>query len=212
MPESDPTSARRSDASLSQAHTEAVDRFVAFWGEMASTWGINRTMAQIHALLYCTEAPLNTDDIMARLDISRGNANMNLRSLVEWDLVAKTHLPDSRKDYYVAEKNVWKITTRIIQERERREIRPVKEQLRTCASLLTDESTAEGTPPTANLSEADRVLHERFQNLIRLMNVFEGFSEALLPLVQEQNVETIQHLIRMVRSLNDADAPARADS
>ena len=187
------------DEGLSAQHREAVNRFVAFWGEMASTWGINRTMAQIHALLYCTEVPLNTDDIMARLDISRGNANMNLRSLTDWNLVEKTRRPDSRKDYYVAEKDVWQITTRIIQERERRELHPVKEQLRGCADLLV-----EGDETIDQRPEADRVLHRRLENLIELMDVFQGFSEALMPLVQKRNVSTIQHLINVVRSLDDA--------
>jgi DNA-binding transcriptional regulator GbsR (MarR family) len=197
--ESDAEAERTS--ALNPRHREAVDRFVAFWGEMASTWGINRTMAQIHALLYCTEAPLNTDDIMARLDISRGNANMNLRSLTDWNLVEKTRRPDSRKDYYVAEKDVWKITTRIIQERERRELHPVKDQLRECADLL-----AENDESLAERPEADRILHRRLGNLIELMEVFQGFSEALLPLVKKRNVSTIQHLINVVRSLDDASS------
>lgn len=189
------------EAALSERHKEAVDRFVHFWGEMASTWGINRTMAQIHALLYCTEAPLNTDDIMKRLDISRGNANMNLRSLTDWNLVQKTRQPDSRKDYYVAEKDVWQITTRIIKERERRELHPVKDQLRECADLLV-----KGDETLDDRPETDRMLHRRLENLVELMEVFEGFSEALLPLVQKRNVSTIQHLIRVVRSLDDASS------
>src|SRR3712207_4865863 len=78
---------------LSRRHQEAQERFILFWGEMASSWWINRTMAQIHALLYASEAPLDTDEIMERLQISRGNANMNLRSLTNWDLVRKTHIP-----------------------------------------------------------------------------------------------------------------------
>jgi DNA-binding transcriptional regulator GbsR (MarR family) len=187
---------------LSDRHTDAVDRFVRFWGEMASTWGINRTMAQIHALLYCTEAPLNTDDIMERLDISRGNANMNLRSLTDWNLVQKTQRPHSRKDFYVAEKDVWQITTRIIQERERRELHPVKDQLRECADLLVEDGE-----PLDDRPEADRVLHRRLGNLIELMEVFQGFSEALLPLVQKRNVSTIRHLINVVRSLDDTSTP-----
>ncbi len=184
---------------LGDRHEEAVDRFVDFWGEMASTWGINRTMAQIHALLYCTEAPLNTDDIMKRLDISRGNANMNLRSLTDWNLVQKTKQPHSRKDFYLAEKDVWRITTRIIKERERRELHPVKDQLRECADLLVEDDEALDDRP-----KADRVLHQRLSNLIELMDVFQGFSEALLPLVQRRNVSTIRHLISVVRSLDDA--------
>ena len=193
------------DAPLSQRHREAVDRFIAFWGRMASTWGINRTMAQIHALLYCSETPLNTDDIMERLDISRGNANMNLRSLTDWNLVSKTHLSGSRKDFYVAEKDVWTITAQIIRERERREIQPVKNQLESCVEHLVPDPEALDRHP-----EADRVLHQRLQNLIELMEVFEGFSEALLPLVRSQNVDLVQQLIGIARAIDasSSDDPA----
>lgn len=200
--------AEHSEASRSESpaapevrHRDTVDRFVRFWGDMASNWGINRTMAQIHALLYCSEEPLNTDDIMQRLDISRGNANMNLRSLTEWDLVDKVHLAGSRKDFYVAEKDVWHITAQIIRERERREIKPVKQQLRE----LRDHLRPASAESCDDLDEQDALLCRRIQNLVELMEVFEGFFEALLPLVKERNASTIRELIQIARSL---EAPA----
>ena len=131
------------DSPLSQRHQEALERFILFWGEMASNWGINRTMAQIHALLYAAEKSLDTDTIMQRLQISRGNANMNLHSLVNWNLVRKVHRPGSRKDYYVAEKDVWHITAQIIRERERREIGPVMQQLQECRDTLAGKPDTE---------------------------------------------------------------------
>ena len=67
-----------------EAYTEALDKFVKLWGDMASAWGINKTMAQIHALLYAESQALDTDSIMEKLGISRGNANMNLHRLLEW--------------------------------------------------------------------------------------------------------------------------------
>ncbi len=167
---------------------------------MASTWGINRTMAKIHALLYCVEQPLNTDQIMERLDVSRGNANMNLRSLVDWDLVTKTQRSGSRKDYYRAEKDVWQITARIIEERQRREIHPVRSRLEECADLLVeDDETIEDRP------DAEQVLHRRFAHLIDLVKVLEGVSEALLPLVRNQEVDQIEHLLELALRLTDAD-------
>jgi len=93
-------------AEHSPLHKEALDQFVLLWGEMASAWGINKTMAQIHALLYVEANPLDTDAIMSQLDISRGNANMNLRNLLKWQLIHKVHFKGSRKDYYTAEKEV----------------------------------------------------------------------------------------------------------
>jgi len=185
----------------SRAH-EAVDRFVSLWGDMASTWGINRTMAKIHALLYCAERPLNTDQIMERLGISRGNANMNLRSLVDWNLVEKTQRADSRKDYYEAEKDVWQITARIIEERQRREVHPVRSQLEECADLLVDEEeTIEDRP------EVEQVLHRRLSNLVDLVKVLEGVSEALLPLVRDENVDQIEHLLELALRFKNAGLP-----
>ncbi len=197
-PVPDPSTA---DGASSSRVQEAVDRFVSLWGEMASTWGINRTMAKIHALLYCVERPLNTDEIMERLDVSRGNANMNLRSLVDWDLVSKTQRSGSRKDYYEAEKDVWQITARIIEERQHREVHPVRSRLEDCADLLVGEGE-----PIEDRPEAEQVLHRRFANLIDLMKVLEGVSEALLPLVRNKDIDQIEQLLELALRLNDADS------
>jgi len=180
----------------SSRHREVVDRFVSFWGEMASNWGINRTMARVYALLYCVEEPLNTDDIMERLQISRGSANMNLRSLVEWDLVEKIAISGSRKDHYAAETDVWQVTVRIIEKREQQEIRPVKARLQSFADhLIPDEQSLDDRP------EAERQFHERLQNLIELMEMFEQVSSALLPLVKNRNEAFIEKLISVAQSL-----------
>lgn len=189
---------------LSERHEKALERFILFWGEMASNWGINRTMAQIHALLYCSEEPLDTDAIMERLQISRGNANMNLRSLITWKLVRKVHRPGSRKDFYAAEKDVWHITAQIIKERQRREIQPVKEQLQECRDILVDDAArAEGC---GDLSEKDRILCERLENLMHLMEVFEGFSEVLIPLVEKRNAPLIKKFIELASMLQEEQA------
>ena len=198
-----PGAGQRADESARRR--EAIDRFVEFWGEMATNWGINRTMAQIHAYLYCVEEPLDTDQIMERLQISRGNANMNLRSLTEWNLVRKTRRPDSRKDYYAAEKDVWHITAQIIQERERREIRPVRQELEACASLLGDGGDGEGAA-----TDAGRQLRARIRNLIDLIEVFEGFSDALLPLVEKQEVATIRRLMAVAQALTARSSAGNA--
>lgn len=189
------------DPTPSPRHEEAVDRFVEFWGQMASNWGINRTMARVYALLYCAARPLNTDDIMERLQISRGSANMNLRSLVDWDIVEKKTVTGSRKDHYVAETDVWQVTARIIEERERREVRPVKKQLQSVAHTLVPEDEA-----LENRPDADRELYRRLQNLVDLIEMFEGVSDALLPLVKNRNEALIRRLIAVVQSL-DRDGP-----
>jgi DNA-binding transcriptional regulator GbsR (MarR family) len=106
---------------------EAKDKFVHTWGTLATQWGINRTMSQIHALLLLSETALNADQIMAQLTISRGNVNMNLRELMSWGLINKQLLQGERKEYFTAEKDIWKVARLIAKRRKRREIEPVIE-------------------------------------------------------------------------------------
>lgn len=103
---------------------EARNRFIHSWGEMGPQWGINRTMAQLHALLMISEKPLSTDDVMEELGISRGNANMNLRSLVDWGVARRAFVKGDRKEYFQSEKDVWNMFCRIARERKKREIEP----------------------------------------------------------------------------------------
>src|SRR6266513_2824054 len=113
---------------------EARDQFVSQWGVIGSAWGVNRTMAQIHALLITAPASLSTDEVMEELKISRGNAHSNLRDLVSWGLVRSVVRKGERKEFFEAEKNVWKIFCIIIRERRRRELRPAQAVLRECLS------------------------------------------------------------------------------
>lgn len=108
------------------------DDFIAQWGAFGSQWGINRTMAQIHALLMTGTAALSTDEVMENLSISRGNAHANLKELVSWGLVRIIVRKGERKEFFEAEKDVWKIFTIILRERQRREIDPALELLRDC--------------------------------------------------------------------------------
>lgn len=173
-------------AQPSEQGRRATDEFVLLWGEMASHWGINRTMAQIHALLYAANEPLDTDEIMDRLQISRGNANMNLRALVDWNLARKTHQLGSRKDYFVAESDVWTITTTIIEERQRREIKPVQRALDGVVTELRD---------GGELTAADAALADRIGALVEIIEVFESFSDALLPLVRGRSLEKVRRVV-----------------
>lgn len=105
--------------------TEARQQFISSWGAFGTHWGINRTMAQIHALLLVSADPLTQDDLMAELNISRGNANMNIRELINWGLVERVILPGERKEYFVAEKDIWKVVKQIVKERKKRELEPM---------------------------------------------------------------------------------------
>ncbi|MBI3509803.1 MAG: transcriptional regulator [Bacteroidetes bacterium] len=108
---------------------EAKKQFISTWGRLGSEWGINRSMAQVHALLLITDRLITTEEVMESLNISRGNANMNLRDLINWTLVKKEHVPGERIEYFTAEKDIWEIAKRIVRERKRREIGPVVREL-----------------------------------------------------------------------------------
>lgn len=105
--------------------SEAKEKYIQTWGTFATNWGINRTMAQVHALLLASDKPLSTDEVMGQLEISRGNANMNLRGLMDWGIVKKELIKGDRKEYFVAEKDVWFLFKQITKERRKREIEPV---------------------------------------------------------------------------------------
>lgn len=105
--------------------TEARQQFISNWGAFGTHWGINRTMAQIHALLLVSPDPLTQDDIMEELNISRGNVNMNIRELINWGLVERVLLPGERKEYFSAEKDIWKVVRQIVKERKKRELEPM---------------------------------------------------------------------------------------
>ena len=202
------TDSNNSAGPVSEPYDQALERFTLLWGEMASNWGINRTMAQIHALLYASEEPLHTDAIMDRLQISRGNANMNLRSLVQWNLVRKTHRPDSRKDFYEAEKDVWQITTEIIKERQRRELGPLGDKLETQRQQLLAAADAE---TCAELPVRERYLCERMARMIHMMRVFDEFMDAFLPFLREEHAPFLRDLIGVARTMQETveenDAP-----
>jgi len=104
---------------------EAKQQFVASWGAFGTHWGINRTMAQIHALLLINPEPLSQDEIMEELSISRGNVNMNIRELINWGLVERVIIPGERREFFSAEKDIWKVVRLIVKERKKRELDPM---------------------------------------------------------------------------------------
>lgn len=109
--------------------TEAKQQFISSWGAFGTHWGINRTMAQIHALLLVSPDPLTQDDMMEQLNISRGNTNMNIRELINWGLVERVLLSGERKEYFTAEKDIWKVVKQIVKERKKRELEPMLQLL-----------------------------------------------------------------------------------
>jgi DNA-binding transcriptional regulator GbsR (MarR family) len=114
-------------------------KFIEAWGKLGSEWGINRTMAQVHALLMISPEALTTEEVMAELSISRGNANMTLRDLIDWGLVEKQHKTGERKEYFFAEKDTWVIARKVAEERKKRELDPVLKILSQLSEVEGDE-------------------------------------------------------------------------
>lgn len=109
--------------------TEAKQQFINSWGAFGTQWGINRTMAQMHALLLVSPDPITQEDMMEQLSISRGNVNMNIRDLISWGLVERVIVSGERKEYFTADKDIWKVATQIIKERKKRELDPMMKLL-----------------------------------------------------------------------------------
>jgi DNA-binding transcriptional regulator GbsR (MarR family) len=122
--------------------SEAKSKYIETWGSLATQWGINRTMAQIHALLLISTKPLSAEEVMEFLQVSRGNANMNIRSLIEWGLIEKNLIPGERREFFSAKKDIWELFKQITKERRKREIEPVILILEELKKL--DDKTAEG--------------------------------------------------------------------
>tara|TARA_R100001143_G_C3361215_1_gene136170 strand:+ start:22662 stop:23276 length:615 start_codon:yes stop_codon:yes gene_type:complete len=179
------------DPDKSLTHQQAVDQFVLLWGEMASAWGINKTMAQIHALLYAESQPLDTDTIMKQLSISRGNANMNLRNLIQWQLIQKVHFKGKRKDFYTAEQDVWNIVSIIVKERHQREIDPIKESLTETLELFDQ---------NREVQPDEIAFKERIEEFIDFLEMFERFTKALLPYINKKNLTFLKHLVKIAEA------------
>ena len=109
---------------LSAMKPESLQRFVEAWGAMGALWGINRSVARVHALLMASEVPVSLDEIAERLEISKGNASMSLRELRGWGVIRPVPVAGDRRDFYVTEPDVWTMFFRIMKERKRREFDP----------------------------------------------------------------------------------------
>lgn len=149
---------------------EAQDAFVAAWGQMAGAWGISRTMAEVHALLFVTGLALNSDEIMERLQISRGNASMSLRALLEWGIVSKAHRRGDRKEYFQAEQDVWAMFRAIVRERLKREVEPLIAQLHEIRDLTGVKQ--EGGKPASKKDPTPLELAAHNQRLDELVDFF----------------------------------------
>jgi DNA-binding transcriptional regulator GbsR (MarR family) len=112
--------------------TPAIERFVLHWGDLGGSWGVNRSVAQIHALLLISERPLTAEEIAATLGLARSNVSNSMRDLLSWDLVRRAPILGDRRDHFEAEGDVWEMVTKIVAIRKARELDPAAEVLRAC--------------------------------------------------------------------------------
>lgn len=165
-----PTS--KSQAEHRRSLREAQDDFVAVWGKMAGAWGISRTMAEVHALLYIVGEPMCTDEIMERLEISRGNASMSLRALADWSIIVRAHKRGDRKEYYAAEQDVWTMFRAIVRERIKREVDPLLASLHE----LKDETQESKLKLAGDQAAQARAMSARLESLLEFFQTLEAFS------------------------------------
>lgn len=152
----------------------AQDRFIESWGRMGSAWGISRTMAEVHALLYITGEPLCTDDVMDRLNISRGNASMTLRALTDWGIVHRAHKRGDRKEYFRAEDDIWVMFRTIARERKKRELDPIVTSLFDIRDMTRDGEGCDEPDQAAKAATLNTRLDEMLEFFTRLDALAEG--------------------------------------
>ena len=158
----------------------AQDRFIESWGRMGSAWGISRTMAEVHALLYITGEPLCADDIIERLNISRGNASMTLRSLTDWGIVHRAHKRGDRKEYFHAEPDVTVMLKTIARERKKRELDPVLATLFDIRDMTRAAATNNKSKNKTPTSPAPEQHAQRLDAMLQVFQLLDQLAEALL--------------------------------
>lgn len=147
---------------------EAKKKFIHSWGVLGSNWGINRTMAQVHALLLISNEPISTEDIMEELQISRGNANMNLRALIDWGIVSKEFKPGERREYFVGDKDIWAVARQIARERRKKEIEPLLKVLEEAKEVKgRDKETKEFKQLVSDIEDFTSKVDGMFDKFIR---------------------------------------------
>ncbi len=153
--------------------SEAQDNFIQSWGSLGSQWGINKILAQIHALFIISENPLSTDDIMEKLKISRGSTNMNVRILISWKLVYKLNKFGERKDFFVGEKDLWLVLKRVMKVRKEKELDPMLKIVKKFKDI--DENTAEAAVFKDKIEDIEKFATEADNMLEKFIQMDESW-------------------------------------
>ncbi|HEY3402128.1 MAG TPA: HTH domain-containing protein [Ohtaekwangia sp.] len=148
-------------------YTEAKEKLIQAWGNLGYSWGLNKTMAQIHALLMISPKPLSTEEIMEDLNISRGNANMNIRALLDWGIISRISVPGERKEYFKSEKDIWTLARQVVRERRKRELEPIIKVLKE-----VNEVSADGSEETKELKKTVKDLKNFAEKSDNLLETF----------------------------------------
>ena len=148
--------------------TPVAQKFILHWGEMGTKWGINRTVAQIHALLFLSPQPLPADEIAATLSVARSNVSTSLRELQGWGIVRLVHVLGDRRDHFETTKDVWEIFRTVSEERKRREIDPTLRVLADCVQELKSAPAGDG------------YTRERLQSMLEFLTTMSGLFEEIL--------------------------------
>ncbi|MCA6075577.1 GbsR/MarR family transcriptional regulator [Fulvivirga sedimenti] len=166
-------------------YSAAKDEFIRAWGTLGTSWGINRTMAQIFALLLISPEPISVDEIMGELKVSRGNASMNLRALMDWGLAQKTSKKGDRKEFYYTDRDTWALARKVVAVRRNREIEPILNVLRDVQQVEPGDD--------ANISEFKRVTSE-------LTEVVRTTDQALNLFMESDKSWILKNLLQILKS------------
>lgn len=147
--------------------TPVMEKFIVHWGEMGTRWGVNRTVAQIHALLYLSPNPLNAEEISETLGVARSNVSTSLKELMSWRLIKVMHVLGDRRDHFESLKDLWEIFNCVVEERKKREIDPTLTILRECElEAANDKATPEE-------------IKQRIKNMTEFLETLTGWYEQM---------------------------------
>lgn len=164
--------------------TPVTERIVLHWGEMGTRWGVNRTVAQIHALLFMAEQPMTAEEIAETLSVARSNVSTSLRELQNWGLAKLVHQIGDRRDFFTGLQDRWEIFRLVVEGRKKREIDPTLTVVRDCV-LQAEE---DGMTPA---------VHEKLSNLLKFLETMSDAYERL----RQVPPETMMQLIRLASSM-----------
>ena len=149
--------------------TPVAEKFILHWGEMGTRWGVNRTVSQIHALLYIAGAPMHAEEIADTLGVARSNVSTSIKELQNWNLVKVAHIKGDRRDHFETSLDVWELFRTVVRERKERELDPTIRALRECLA-------------SPDFGKEDKATQKRMQETLALMETLTGWTDEMLRL------------------------------